>query len=241
MRDVHIGVIVPSVNTWTEREWQALLPPGVHGHLGRIPVTQSDVSDDAATTTLLDQVRTGIDECVRSLSACRPDLIVMGMSAPVFYGGVEGARQFIDQLQAGTDIPIISTPQALGDALDLFGAKRIGILSPYQKINDDQVERYFGDRGFTVTSLRSVRSQTTRGIAETPEAELREMLVDLASTHVDALVQVGANLGLPHTETLERWLGVPILSLNATGLWAALRACGITDQFDGRGRLWREF
>jgi maleate isomerase len=38
----------------------------------------------------------------------------------------------------------------------------------------------------------------------------------------------------------ERWLGKPVLSVNAAMLWHALRACNITDRLFGLGSILRE-
>ena len=39
----------------------------------------------------------------------------------------------------------------------------------------------------------------------------------------------------------ERWLGKPVLAVNAVCLWHALRALGIDDRFTGYGTMLREF
>jgi maleate isomerase len=39
----------------------------------------------------------------------------------------------------------------------------------------------------------------------------------------------------------ERWLGKPVLAINAATWWLALRENGIADRIEGAGRLLREF
>ena len=39
----------------------------------------------------------------------------------------------------------------------------------------------------------------------------------------------------------ERWLGKPVLAINAICLWHALRTLDIDDQFVGHGMMLREF
>jgi len=39
----------------------------------------------------------------------------------------------------------------------------------------------------------------------------------------------------------ERWLGKPVIAINAATFWYALRQNGIADQLQGFGRLLREF
>jgi maleate isomerase len=35
----------------------------------------------------------------------------------------------------------------------------------------------------------------------------------------------------------ERWLGIPVIAINAATYWSALRASGITDRIHGFGTL----
>ncbi len=67
------------------------------------------------------------------------------------------------------------------------------------------------------------------------------MLRELDSPDAEAIVQVGTNLPMLRlADEAERWLGKPVLAINATTLWHALRALGIRDRIEGAGRLLRE-
>jgi maleate isomerase len=58
---------------------------------------------------------------------------------------------------------------------------------------------------------------------------------------VEAIVQVGTNLSMGRlADEAERWLGKPVLAINAVTLWHALRTNGIPDQMRGFGSLLRE-
>jgi maleate isomerase len=54
-------------------------------------------------------------------------------------------------------------------------------------------------------------------------------------------VQVGTNLSMVHlADEAERWLGKPVLAINAATLWHGLRSNGIPDQMRGFGSLLRQ-
>jgi maleate isomerase len=54
-------------------------------------------------------------------------------------------------------------------------------------------------------------------------------------------VQIGTNLSMVRlADEAERWLGKPVLAINAVTLWHALRTSGIPDQMRGFGSLLRE-
>jgi maleate isomerase len=59
---------------------------------------------------------------------------------------------------------------------------------------------------------------------------------------VEALVQVGTNLSMLRlADEAERWMGKPVIAINAAILWHALRQNGIREQRPGFGVLLREF
>ena len=103
------------------------------------------------------------------------------------------------------------------------------------------VTRFFEESGFTVVRFKGLRCPTATAIAEVTERELIPVLRELDGPDVDAIVQVGTNLSMVRlADEGERWLGKPVLAINAVTLWHALRANGITDQFPGFGSLFRE-
>jgi maleate isomerase len=73
------------------------------------------------------------------------------------------------------------------------------------------------------------------------EATLRQALLALDGPDIDALVQVGTNLSMVRlADEAERWLGKPVIAINAAIMWHALRTHGIADRREGFGRLLRE-
>ena len=59
---------------------------------------------------------------------------------------------------------------------------------------------------------------------------------------VDAIVQCGTNLSMVRlADEAERWLGKPVIAINAATWWMALRENGIKDKVYGAGSLLREY
>jgi maleate isomerase len=172
-----------------------------------------------------------------------PDALLLGMSAPAFYGGIDGCiahEEGIRQL-AGGSVPVTSGPRAILRALETIGVDRIAVLSPYQPVNDKEVIGFFEGQGITLTKYHGLRSSTATGIAKTPPDQVRAILRDLASTKPDAIVQVGTNLAMAQlADEAERWLDMPVLAINAITLWSALRDIGINDRVDGFGTILRD-
>ena len=242
-RRAKIGVVIPSTNTAVEYDCQKILPAGLTWHPARFWVKYPDLTSDAAFLKFLDGIRETIPDAVRDLMTAEVSHFMMGMSAETFWGGIEGNDEFISRLreQMGRSIGLTTGANAVVDALQRFGAKTVSVLTPYQPVGDKQVERFFGESGFTVKKLIGLRCASATSIAATPRQAVMRRVLELDGDDVDAIVQVGTNLSsvdlFPALETL---LEKPCLPINVCTAWHALRACDIHDRLDGLGRLLEE-
>jgi maleate isomerase len=236
------GVIIPSTNTIVEADFHRMSVPGVTPNVSRIHIRNQDLSSDAKFEELLLQIRDEIAYAIERVLTCEPDAMVMGMSAETFWDGLEGNREFtkrIEDLSQG--LSVATGAEACEKALNCFGAKRIGVVTPYQPIGDKNVVRFFSDIGFEVVAIKGLRCPTAVAIAHVSEDELRDALMEVDSNDVDALVQCGTNLSMVSlADEAERWLKKPVIAINAATWWLALRNNEINDKVYGCGRLLRE-
>jgi maleate isomerase len=237
------GVLAPSTNTIVEPDFYRMGVPGVTAQFSRIHIRDQNIDSDAAFEALLKEVRAEIGYAVERVLTAEPDYMVMGMSSETFWGGVEGNRQFVKQIKELTGgLGVATGAEACERVLQLYGAKRIGVVTPYQPVGDENVVRFFNEIGFDVVKIRGLRCPTAVSIAHVQEDELRQALMDVNADDVDALVQAGTNLSMVSLgDEAERWLGKPVIAVNAAIWWMALRDNGIEDKLYGCGRLWREF
>lgn len=237
------AAIVPSTNTVVEHDLNAMRPPGITIHTGRMYIDAPQISSDEEFEALLGQIRRSITVAVRDVLTCAPDHLVMGMSAETFWNGVEGNRDFerrIGEMSGGLGVSTGATSCRTG--LERLGVRRIAVLSPYQPIADRMVTRYFTESGFDVVRFVGLRCPTALDIAAVPPARLVEVLRELDGPDVEAIVQVGTNLSMVGlADEAQRWLGKPVLAINATTLWHALRSNGVDDRIMGAGPLLRDF
>jgi maleate isomerase len=248
MRDVlgwrrKFGVLGPSTNTIVQPDFDMMRPPGVTNHYSRIfTPNASAVSNEtfmAGTAVISDNVL----DAVRSVMTCAPDYLVMGMSAITFYGGAAGADAFREKVERASGVGVSIGSHSCTAALQAYRAgKRIAFLTPYYPVANDQVRRYFTESGFTVVRDVCLKCPSWTGIAEVPPEVLRERLIELDGSDVDALVQVGTNLSMVRlAAAAELWLGKPVIAINTATYWHALRRNGIDDKIQGFGRLLEEF
>lgn len=235
------GVLAPSTNTVVEADYWAMAVPGVTAHLGRIHIRDQDLSSDASFEALLDQIRDETDAAAERVLTCEPDYMVMGMSAETFWGGIDGHRAFKERLETRTQLKVATGAEAVQRALKLYGVRRLGVITPYQPIADANVHRFLTESGFEVVDLIGLRCPTAVSIARVDEDRLRDAILALNAKPIDAIVQVGTNLSMVRlADEAERWIGKPVIAINAATWWHALRENGFNDQIQGAGSLLRE-
>lgn len=239
-----IGVVIPSTNIAVEYDCQRLPLPGVTWHFGRFMTPTTDLSSDNAFLSFLEGIRTTIPQSVAALMSAEITYLMMGMSAETFWGGVSGNVEFLDRIKRQIGgLGLTTGANAMVDALNAFGAKRIAVLTPYQPVGDRQVIDFFTESGLTVVRVKGLRCGTATSIAHTPRRDvIRAVLDELDGDDMDAVIQVGTNLSTADLfPTLETMLAKPCIPINVATAWHALRSIGVQDRVYGRGRLLEEF
>jgi maleate isomerase len=236
------GVIAPSTNTIVQPEFDMMRVPGVTSHYGRIFIPDGRIATDEGMENLLVQIRANMDACVESLMTMQPDYMVMGMSAETFWDGVEGNRQFVKQIQDLTGgLGVATGAEACERALKLYGAKKIAVITPYTPLGDANVRKFFTELGFEVGAIKGLCVNSAVEIAQVTEQQLRDAIFEVDGDDIDAIVQCGTNLCMTElADEAERWLGKPVIAINAATWWMALRENGIEDKLHGYGSLLRE-
>ena len=232
------GLILPSTNTVVEAEFNWMRVEGVAWHSGRIYIPNSDLSDDASFVAFLENLRTEIGRTVRDVMTAKPDYLVMGMSAETFWGGANGAAEFEAWMKELSGLDVTTGAAACKAALSAYGAKKIGVITPYQPVGDAQVRSFFEQLGFEVESIVGLKCETATSIADVTPAQLDAAFRSVDGPDVDLLIQAGTNLPVARVAAdMEHELGKPVLAINTATVWHAYRTNGIMDQFDGFGSL----
>jgi maleate isomerase len=237
-----VGVIVPSTNTVVEHDAALLAPHGVTFHTGRMYIQDPRMDDDTNFVALIEQIRASIQVALRDVMTAKPDLMMMGMSAETFWGGVEGNASFIARVREMTGgLPVTTGASACRAALEALGVRRIAVFSPYQPVADKNVRRYFTEAGFDVITVTGLRIATATAIAEVTEEQVIATLREIDGPDVEAIVQVGTNLSMVRiADQAEHWLRKPVVAINAATIWHTLRSAGFTDTWGGMGSLLRD-
>lgn len=237
-----IGIVVPSTNTSCQPECERLRPRGVTNHIARISIKERPLTSEQAFLEHVQSMREGMRGAIDQVMTCQPDHVIMGVALEAFWGGVRQAQELQAELtqRAGAGVSMGST--ATSAALRSIGARRIAVLTPHQPRGDEQVRRYFEEDGFAVCRLIGLKCASPVLIAHTTEEQIVGALKALDGDDADAIVQVGTNLAaVGLCAEAERWLGKPVLAINAVTYWDALRRCGIEDRVYGCGSILEHF
>ncbi len=238
-----IGVIGPSTNTVVQPDFDAMRPVGVTNHYSRIVVADANAISNEAFREGTQKIADNVLDAVRSVMSCKPDFLSMGMSAITFWGGKAGAERFRKSVEDVAGISLSCGSQSLISAFQAYGGiRRIAFLSPYYPVANEQVRGFLEDHGIEVVRDICLKCPSWTAIAHVREDYLRERLRELDSDDVDALVQVGTNLSMVRlAAAAELWLGKPVIAINVSTYWQALRQAGIKDRMHGFGRLLSDF
>src|SRR6478609_496741 len=216
-----VAVIVPSTNTVVEHDLSVLRPPGITFHAGRMHITNPNLSNDEEFEGLIEQLDKTIGYAVERVLTCKPDYMLMGMSAGTFWGGLPGSEAFTAKIEKLSGLPV-STGSTSTAAV--------------------QVSQYFTDAGFDAVNVTGLRCKTATAIAEVGPEEIGRTVRAIDGADVEAIVQVGTNLSfVAQADALEGYLGKPVIPINVATLWHAMRTMGFDDKLDGAGRLFKDF
>lgn len=237
------GVVAPSTNTAVQPEFDAMRVPGVTNHFGRIYIPDNPIGSDADFDKLMDDIRAELMNAVDRVMTCRPDYMIMGMSAETFWDGLDGSIKLRERVEQRAGVKLAMGSDACQAALRQYGAiERIGVITPYMPVGDKNVIKFFEDCGFRVAALKGLKCKSPTLIAHVSEQELRDAIVEVNTPEVQAIVQVGTNLVMARLAGIaEFWLDKPVIAINTATYWWALRQNGIADKVYGFGSLLEKF
>src|SRR5690606_23160729 len=144
-------------NTVVQPEYDSMRPAGVTNHIARMTVPDMPMQGDADLAETVRKIDASLEPALEQLMTCRPDALVLGISAEsIWGGGLEPSRKIADRVRriAG-DLKLAQASDALPAALRALKVeRRIGLLSPYHPVAFPYLEQFWAEVGFE--QVRSV-------------------------------------------------------------------------------------
>jgi maleate isomerase len=228
---VRIGVLVPHADVGPESELQAMAPPGVGIHAGRVPFGAMAAGGAMAATIPLEPVRAfceppDLDAAAELLAAAPIQVIAYGFTSSAYVIGVEAEAAMIARLETRTrGIPVVAASAATVAALHAVAASSIALVSPpwFDAELDDLGRRYYQSAGFDV--VRSGPCDLPSDQSRITPSDLYDWVCAHTPADADAVAIVGNGFrAVGVIAALERTLERPVVTANQTLLWAALKA-----------------
>lgn len=245
-----LGLLVPATNTSVEHElWRILFDnrgalDGVGLHTTPIATPRPVLRTEADLEEYKRQFIGGLASAVDQAMLAQPEYLVMGMSLEHILRGIAPIRALMVDVEARSGAAWATWHDAAPAALKKLGARRIGLLTPFDRLGNENAAQMFHDLGFEVVSSVGFACANALHIAHIPDEAKERAITELLATRenrLDAVVQCGTNMSLVDVaERLEPRIGIPILGINAVTFWYALRENGITAPLARSGRLLRE-
>lgn len=241
------GVITPSTNTIVQPDYDDRRPPGVTNHVSRMHIPDDPVGSDADFNELIRRIDVALEGALERVLTCRPDHIVLGISAEsIWGGGLKPAEDIVRRIRAkaGADMKVTQAAYAFPAALQALGVKpgaTIGLVTPYFPVAAKHLKEYVEAVGYKLGKSVHLSLRSPVLIAHADEPTLRQAVKEVDGPEAEAIIQFGANLAMSRVAIeAENWLGKPVLAVNPTTYWHALRSHGIEDRMQGFGRLFAE-
>lgn len=214
-RTKKVGLIVPSVNTVVEPEFNESFPAGVTGHVVRMSLSTDSTEDDRRYPGL-DQIEGSLD----LLMDVDPDLIVYACTMSSIENGPFRVES---EIEDRTGVPAISTAASIVRALEALDVHSLSISTPYDDVKNEREREFFEDEGFDVRSISGAGVSGDEADQFTAD-EVYDAARAVFDDDADCLFISCMNYRTFDVITrLERDLDVPVVSSNQATLWDALR------------------
>ncbi len=215
-----IGIAPPQSNPTVEPEMMTLMPPDVAVLTTRL---RGDLTD--ARQRFSDYLL-NLNESMKGYGALKLGALGFACTATTYLVGNDVVAREFSRLSERYGYPIISSAEAIRDALLDIGASRIALFSPYPDWLQQEAFAYWEKSPFEIVARGSagLGASNTLGIYDLTTARIAEAVGAMPCGQADAIVLTGTGAPtLRAVPILERTFGKPVLTSNACLAWALLR------------------
>lgn len=216
-----LGVLTPQANTTVEPELSYLMLAGYAWINGRLMSGRATIADR------LRDYFDGFDHALAQFANAPIGALAFACTGASYLVGVAAEDEALARLSRAAGVPVITAASAVVDALAALGARRIGLVSPYDDTLNAASSAYWAARGFVVAAKTGAfnADSTFHPIYSLGAAAARVGLDAIEEDFLDAVVMLGT--GMPTLAAIAaspRHRGAPVLSCMACMAWRALVA-----------------
>jgi len=225
-----IGLIIPSSNRLTEPQFNAYAPPGLGVHVTRLRIT-------GKFRKPLSDLKGPLTEAAQAISDVKPGVIVFHCTANSMESGLAHEKALVEIIEEATGCPTITTAQAITQAFDQSGIKKLVLISPYVQSTNQLEVNYLSETGYQVLHEVGLGLETHAYAAVTPQ-DWQAVVKQNSRPDADGYFLSCTNTRMIEAITdLEEDLGKPVINSNQATLWACLKKLAIQHTDPRLGRL----
>jgi maleate cis-trans isomerase len=209
-----VGLIIPSVNTYSEPQFNHYAPDGLGIHVARARVA-------GQWKRPLPEMKGEIAGAAQLLSDCHSDVIVFHCTDTSMTQGPQGEGKILDIVKEATGIDAMATSRLVLEALRILGMKKVVLLTPY--MTNKNVIDYLTAAGVAVLRDIAMKLEPAAFGSVTP-AQWAQMAKELDGPDSDgAFLSCTNTTQIEAIADIERTLGKPVVNSNQAVLWGAVK------------------
>lgn len=226
----HFGVLIPSTNTTVEIEYSRLLPATLQVHVGRL--------GKGAKTPFSPSLDADLAYQSKMLGDARVEVVALAQTSASLFDDDYDAKA-TRMMSEGAGVPALTSAQAIGDAVQALGARRIAIVSPYSPDAIARAKRYYETKyGLDVVALEGFDASDSYAIGLMGPENARDAFKRIDRPEIEVLVVPGGNFPtMPSIAAWEAEFGKPVITTNQAALWAMIKVMKMDEKLPGLGRL----
>lgn len=231
MRNLRLGLIVPSSNTTMETEYGRVLPDNITLHTGRMRLR--DVTVEA-----LVEMERSVEEEALKLADAHVDIIGYGCTSGSLVKGLHHDQEIVSKIEKATDIPAIATAGAVVDALKSLEIHKVVVATPYIDDINNLEEKFLNGNDFEVVAVKGLSIIENTKIGVTAGKIVIDLVKSLNHHDADGIFISCTNLPTMNIiKQLEAELRKPVISSNTATLWSMLNRSSHDAKIEGVGRI----
>jgi maleate isomerase len=226
----HFGVLIPSTNTTVEIEYSRLLPPTLQAHVGRLLTSGAGPFSPSLDAD--------IDHQARLLGTAKVEVVSLAQTSASLFADDYDAT-VTRRMSKGAGVPAITSAQAIGQAVQALGARRIALVSPYSQPVIERARHYYQTKyGLEVLALEGFAAADSYMIGKLGPENARDAFARIDRPEIEVFVVPGGNFPtMAFVPDWEREFGKPVITSNQAALWAMMRIMNVDEKLPGLGGL----
>jgi maleate isomerase len=214
-----IGLLIPSTNTVMEQDFRNHLPNGWMLAVCRMSLTEVTPAGEARM----------LDECVlpatRLLVSFHPGVVVFGCTSAGVLRGALYEKELLMQISQSVGAPTLSVMDAVKDAMQREGVKRLVVATPYIEALNEPIRASLETEGFRVLRIVGLGIAENGRIAAVSRSQIFKLAKEcVGGLSPDALFFSCTNFPVwEMVEELVKMFSIRVITSNQAAFCQALR------------------